>query len=413
MPLYLFMPLSWVNNKYSIQQVQHTQSMALHAVQHSLSTAYTTFCMISTLTDFHSQMVSHFSADYELLNSLQSHNSKLTNEHSQSSHCTTFPNYCLRIVRLQVLPQSRSVMSSKSISINARSELPSACPNWLIYGLHLHTIRASKCIALLTESQPWSVTISSHDYGLQVSMIIACKWAFPNSIDYGLEVCLQTHTIIIAVCVSKFTGSWTPCVSSNSHNNSVQLAHSRLPGTSPTWMLMASKCVSVFTPLWLLCVSPIRLDFNLLVRLHTRSITASKCISYFTQSWCGETVQLEGSQPCISTSPLLPWLPNGILDQDHIWPKELWKRVGGNEGTTGYDEWQKLLGSMNAWEACVRNHTTGVKQSKLGKIAWNIKLRQIQCIFHIGRRCISTPGSPKYILHITMSIRVVPIFPCI
>jgi len=68
-PLYLSMLWSWVDTEYVIHQVQHT-----------LSTAYTVYCIISISTVSHSQTLSHLSADHVVLNSLHSHNYEVTNE---------------------------------------------------------------------------------------------------------------------------------------------------------------------------------------------------------------------------------------------------------------------------------------------------------------------------------------------
>ena len=71
--LYLSMPRSRVNTEYSIHRVQHTPC-----------TAYTEYCIHHVInprsTVSRSLPVSHLSADHVVLNSLHSHNYKLTNE---------------------------------------------------------------------------------------------------------------------------------------------------------------------------------------------------------------------------------------------------------------------------------------------------------------------------------------------
>ena len=132
--------------------------------------------------------VSHLSADV-VLNSLHSHNYKLTDELSLSCHRTS-----LQIDSLQVLLQSRSIIACKCISKLARSWLPtasseftrsrppSASPNSLDYGLQVSTILASKCISKLARLRPPSASLGSLYRSLQVYLqtrsITACKYIF-------------------------------------------------------------------------------------------------------------------------------------------------------------------------------------------------------------------------------------------
>jgi len=61
-------------------------------------------------------------------------------------------------------------------------------------------------------------------------------------------------------------------------------------------------------------------------------------------------------------------------------------------------EWEDVIGYQ-----AVRNHTNCVDLWKLGKRAWDQELWKIQCVFHcLMRWCLSTLGSPKYILPVAI-----------
>jgi len=176
------------------------------------STTYTKYSIIPRLTVSHSQPVSHLSADV-VLDSLHSHNCKLTNEQSLSC-CRA----SLQIERLQVLLQSPSIIACKCISKLARSQPQSAPPHSINHCLQAHhlssldlglqvylqtrSITASK----FARSWPPSVSPNSLDPGLQKHL--------PSSLDLGLEVYLQTRSM--TVC--KFARSWPPSASANSVN---------------------------------------------------------------------------------------------------------------------------------------------------------------------------------------------------
>jgi len=108
--LYLSMPWSSVNTVYSI-----------HRVQHTLSTAYTMYCINPRSTVCRSQPVSYLLPDHVGLNSLHSNNAKFKNEYCLSSHGVSLPNCRLQINLLQVLLQSRLITASKCISKLAQS----------------------------------------------------------------------------------------------------------------------------------------------------------------------------------------------------------------------------------------------------------------------------------------------------
>ena len=241
---------------------QHTPSAAyteysIHWVQHTLSTAYTAYCIIPTSTVFHSQPVSHLTADHVVLNSLHSHNHMLTNALSPSSHLASHRNYHLQIDRLQVLLpppdwpppstptisldhclqvylQTRSITASQCISQLGRSQPPGVSPNSHDYGLHDRTIPASKCISKLAWSHPPSESPNSHQYSFELCTITASKCIYkltrsrpqsasPNSLYHSLQVHLQPRAIAASKCITKLDWSRPQSVSPTSHNYRLQV----------------------------------------------------------------------------------------------------------------------------------------------------------------------------------------------
>jgi len=154
--LYLSMPCSSVNIKYSIHRGQHTSWSAyadysIPWVQHTPSTAFTVYCIIPTSTVSCSQSSSYLSADHVALNALPFYNHESIDEYSLSSGHFFLPNYWLLIDPLYVVLQSRSIIiPSKCILKLAWSQPPSESLNWHNHGLQVRTIMASKCISKLT-----------------------------------------------------------------------------------------------------------------------------------------------------------------------------------------------------------------------------------------------------------------------
>ena len=135
--------------EYSVHQVQHTASTAyseysILQVKHTLCTAYNAYCIIpkSTVSRYHP--VTHLSADHVVLNSLHSHNHKLTNDQSLSSCHTSLPTYLLQTDSLQVLLQAhldhslqvhlytRSIIVSRCVSKLSQLRLPSSLHHSLL-----------------------------------------------------------------------------------------------------------------------------------------------------------------------------------------------------------------------------------------------------------------------------------------
>jgi len=160
-----------LNANLTFKNLQHAQNA---------QNTFSTLCWCVSC----SQPFSHLSVDHVVLNSLHFHNYKSTNEFSLSSCRASLPNYCLQIEPRLVLLQSLSIMASKYISKLAWSQPPSVSLNSHVYGLQTPTITASK----VAPSRPPSVS-----------------W---NSLDYNLQVHLQTCPISASKCVSHLARVW-------------------------------------------------------------------------------------------------------------------------------------------------------------------------------------------------------------
>jgi len=90
----------------------------------------------------------------------------------------------------------------------------------------------------------------------------------PNSLDYGLQVYLQTRSITACKCNSELARLRPP--SSHEHGLQVHLQ---------TRSILASKCISEFTRSTSPSASLSSLDLRLQVHLCVHSISVSKCIS--------------------------------------------------------------------------------------------------------------------------------------
>jgi len=169
-PLYLSMPWSRVNTGYSIHLVLDTLHTA--SSQDGLSPAPNQSLKLP--------------ADLVVLNSLHSHNYKLTNEQSVSFHRTCLPIYRLQIHCLQIDCLQIDRLQINHLQINRLQVL-----------LQSWSIMASKCIS--QQAQLWlpSASLRSHDLGLQVH--------------------LRVHSISVSKPISKPAWSRPPSTSSRSN----------------------------------------------------------------------------------------------------------------------------------------------------------------------------------------------------
>jgi len=151
-----------------------------------------------------------------------------------------------------------------------------------------------------------------------------------------------------------------------------------------TRSIMASKCISKLARSQASSASPKLLDHG----FQTRSITASKCISNNARSW----------PPSAS--------PNSL---DHS------LQVHPQTRSIAASKWISKLARSRPPSASPKSLDYGLgvyprvhlivifrRTSKLGKI---------ESVFRIMRWCLSTPGSPTYILPVAESISIIPVSP--
>jgi len=296
-------------------------------VQHTMSTAYTVYCIIPRSTVSHSQPVPYLLADHGVFNSLHSHNYKLTNQSSFSSHHVSLLHYPLQIELLQVLCSSRLIMASRCISKLAWSQLPSVSLHSRGYSLQGRSITASECVSKVAWSQPQSEFLNSPDYGLQVHTILSSQfvskliWSWPPS------------------AFTKLVRPQPPSISLNSHHYVVRVC-----------TITASKCIDKLSRSQPPSVCPNSYDYS----LQTPSITASEYISKFTHLSHGDMVDLQGRQPIIHTAPHLTRYLKGEFE--------------GNSGSTSRRigrGWEDMKGYP-----AMMNHTNCMDLWTLGNSAW-------------------------------------------
>jgi len=136
--------------------------------------------------------------------------------------------------------------------------------NWWIVSQHPARLlsTSSQYSFNLVRSWPPSASPNSLDHGLQVHL-----WV---QLHLGLEVHLETRTIMASKCISEFTRSWPP----SSYNNGLQVHVQTRPIT-------ASKFATSCPP----SASQNSLDYGLQMHLWVHSIRSSQCISKLARSW--------------------------------------------------------------------------------------------------------------------------------
>ena len=206
------MPWSWLNNEYSIHQVQHhpkinslqlPASFPLPARFPSLGgwcfTQLSTFPQLQVNQWIECQLPLHHPPNW-LLRSTP----PILVDHS-----------------LQVHLQTCSITASQCISEFTQSWSPIASPTSLNHDLqvHLHTrsIVGSQWISKLALSRPPSASLSS--------------------LDFGLQVHLQTRLIMASECISEFTQSCPPSASLSSLNLGLQVHLSTRPITPSKYIV--------------------------------------------------------------------------------------------------------------------------------------------------------------------------------
>jgi len=194
------MPWSIVHTKYSIHPVQHTLSTAyteyclycvlqytkINCLPHppSLSTlgrpCCTQFCTFAHVRVNHwieSQLPSHLHPELPPPEWLPPSSLPILLDYGLQVHLQsrsiTATMAIPKLARLQ--PRSWHTNGSKCISKLARWKPPRLSPDSLDYGLQVHTFTAYKCISKLARSQPPSVSWNTLDYSLHVRRMSAAK----------------------------------------------------------------------------------------------------------------------------------------------------------------------------------------------------------------------------------------------
>jgi len=185
------MPWLWVNTKYSIHQVQYTD-YSIHQVQHTPSTAYTEYSIHRV------QHTPSTASTHDCVSSLHSHDYELTPECSFSFWRASLYDW----------PPSASSLSELKGKVTLSHSHVCKSTNWWIesqYPAHRPST-ASKYSSNLTQSRrPKCITN------------LARLW-LPRSHNHGIETC----SITISECISKFTWSRPQSVSPNMLNYRLQ-----------------------------------------------------------------------------------------------------------------------------------------------------------------------------------------------
>jgi len=106
--------------------------------------------------------------------------------------------------------------------------------------------------------------------------------------------------------------------------------------------ITASKCMSKLAQSWPQSASPNSLDHGLQGHLLAHLITASQYIAMFPRSWCGETLELEYTEPITDMLPHLSCYLKGLWEIEQLCLEESRKRVRGCGGVPSCEEPHKV-----------------------------------------------------------------------
>ena len=244
--LYLSMPWSRVNTKYSIHRVQHTPSSAhtkfsIHRVQYTPSTAYAEYgidWVQHTPSTAHTEYCIHRLLHYPKINRLPLAASLSALSGPGCTQFSTFPQLRVKQWIESQLPSHMPPDLPAPDPLPPDSLHPNVSPNKLDYRfqqyLWVHFISSSKCISKHAQSQSPSVSPKPVRLWPQVPTIIASKcistlarsWsrsASLSSLDHFLQVYLQICLITASKCISKLTWSRPQSVSPNSPDYGLQV----------------------------------------------------------------------------------------------------------------------------------------------------------------------------------------------
>jgi len=282
---------------------------------------------------------------------------------------------------------TRLTTTKYSSNLN-RSWSASTSPTALNHSLEVYylnrLIMAFKCISKLNQLRPPSLHL------------------------HGLHVHLQTRTIKASKWIIKLAGTLPPSVSPTSHNYNLQVCS-----------ITASKCFSKHAQSWPWSASLSLPDHDVVKRRNWKADTASSAIRCTSHGIRREFLRKSHSG---SRSVGRGWedMKGYLAMMNHTNHVDLFKLGKTAWGTTQI-EWihersarlpeepHTLRGSIKGRQECVRNHMNGVDLLKLGNSAWDQQLGKIEYVIRIMWWCLSTLGSPKYILPVAEPISSIPV----
>ena len=207
------------------------------------------------------------------------------------------------------------------------------------------------------------------------------------SINHGLQVRLQTRSILASKCISNVAQSRPQSASLSSLNHGLHVY-------IQTSSIMAFKCISKLARSWSWSASVTWLDHGLPVYIQTRSITASKF------AWSGPSSSfpnLFDHQPP-SASPNSPdysaverWSCDGIRRE--------FVRKSSSGSSSVWRGWEDMMGYP-----AMRKHKYCVDLWMPGKSAWDQELWIMDCVFRIMRWCVYTPHCSVHLRYPWISI---------
>jgi len=204
------------------------------------------------------------------------------------------------------------------------------------------------CLLLAASLSSGISYLSSPDSHLSVDLVVLTSLHSHDdtfTIEYSLSCCrtslviyclqmnhhqvLQSWSITDSKCISKLARSGPPGASLITHSPGLQF-HLKISS------VMASKFSWSGSP----NVSPNSPDHGLQVHLSVHLTSGSKCNSKFPRSQCGETTELEGSEPIVNTLPHLSQHPKGIHRNEQFWFKDMIGNLVVRNHTIWVDVWR-------------------------------------------------------------------------
>ena len=205
----------------SWHRVQAYTEYSIHWVQHRPNTAYTKYSMPNIVCHPFIRMITSWPLNVASAFSVPPYT--IDWQQPARHRCSKVKSPCHVPMFVSQLTDEWSLNARRAIHrpapgtrpISLDHSLRSVSPNSHDYVLQVRTIMTSKCISILARSQSLSASLSSLDHGLQVyhqiRSISSCKCISklarlqtPSSHDHGPQVHLQTRSITASMCISKY-----------------------------------------------------------------------------------------------------------------------------------------------------------------------------------------------------------------